>query len=143
MKILPVRNSLEIRLRCPSLHIRVVGDPRHHISCHLPDISHSPDIPPAAAPDLDELHHLLLLHAELPVAEGAVVGQHAVQARLRVRSEAQTRLPHTVIIGLITRLSILQNKENEKYSALPHCPPAAASCPGPHLNGRDFIDIRA
>ena len=77
----------------------------------------SPDVPPAPAADLDELHHLALLHAQLPVAEGAVVGQHAVQARLRVRSEAQPRLPHAVVICLITRLRILQIKEYENKSS--------------------------
>ena len=80
-------------------------------------LSLSPDVPPAPAADLDELHHLALLHAQLPVAEGAVVGQHAVQARLRVRSEAQPRLPHAVVISLITRLSILQIKEYENKSS--------------------------
>ena len=30
-----------------------------------------------------------------------------------------------------------------KYSALPRCPPAAASGPGLRLNGKDFIDNRA
>ena len=73
-------------------------------------LSLSPDVPPAPAADLDELHHLALLHAQLPVAEGAVVGQHAVQAGLRVRSEAQPRLPDTVVIGLSGRLSILPPK---------------------------------
>ena len=72
----------------------------------------SPDIPPASAAHLDELHHLTLAHAKLAVAEGAVVGQDSVQLALGVRGEAQPVLPHTVVIGLSFGLNILQWNEN-------------------------------
>ena len=72
----------------------------------------SPDIPPASAAHLDELHHLTLAHAKLAVAEGAVVGQDSVQLALGVRREAQPVLPHTVVIGLSFGLNILQWNEN-------------------------------
>ena len=60
-----------------------------------------PDIPPASAADLDELHHLALVQVDLPGGEGGVVGEHPVLGEGgagRVHQVSLTRAP--IMMGI-------------------------------------------
>ena len=63
-----------------------------------------PDIPPASAADLDELHHLALGEVDLPGGEGRVVGQHPVLGEGGPRGVHQVSLTGATIMVRVQRV---------------------------------------